>query len=185
MSPQKSTSPSACSIGLPISFTTIAASVSRRSRWSSPTRRIFSARSATERDASASRASQALAMAASSSSFEISGYSSSFSPVAGLTTAYMLLVFVSVAIRAPGVEWSSFDSRRCAPAALAGGGALLERLLEAGVLVAGRIGDRRVGDPAVGDVDARAQARVQAHGLLQPVVRERQRVGHGRVGERV
>src|SRR5262245_37928733 len=90
MSPQKSTSPRACSIGLPISFTRIAASVSRRSRWSSPTRLIISARSPTEREVSASRASQALAIAASSSSSEISGYSSSFSPVAGLTTAYML-----------------------------------------------------------------------------------------------
>src|SRR3954469_22073218 len=90
MSPQKATSPRACSMGLPISFKMIAASSSRRSRWSSPRCLIFSARSATESELSASRASQALAMAASRSPSEISGYSSSFSPEAGLTTAYML-----------------------------------------------------------------------------------------------
>src|SRR5262245_61184513 len=99
MSPQKSTSPRACSIGLPISFTTIAASASRRSTWSPPRRVIFPARSATEREVSASRASQALAIAASSWSSEISGYSSSVSPVAGLTTVYMLTLIHSLSAR--------------------------------------------------------------------------------------
>ena len=46
-SPAKSTSPSACSIGLPISRTMISASSWRRSVWSSPTLRTSAARSAT------------------------------------------------------------------------------------------------------------------------------------------
>src|SRR3954470_21632888 len=55
MSTQKSTSPSACSVGLPISLTAIAARSSRRSAWSSATRLIFAARSATVSEASAAR----------------------------------------------------------------------------------------------------------------------------------
>ena len=48
MSAQKSTSPSACSIGLPISRTMISASSSRRSLWKSATFLTSAARSATE-----------------------------------------------------------------------------------------------------------------------------------------
>ncbi len=88
MSPQKSTSARACSIGLPISRTAISARVSRRSRWRSATFWTIAARSETEVVCDQVRcASSAFATAAERSASEISGYSSTVSPVAGLTTA--------------------------------------------------------------------------------------------------
>ena len=88
MSPAKSTSPSACSIGLPISRTMISASSWLRSLCSSPTLRTSAARSATVVEPGQVReASSARPIAARSSSSEISGYSLTVSPVAGLTTA--------------------------------------------------------------------------------------------------
>ena len=73
MSAQKSTSPSAWSIGLPISRTAISASSSRRSVWKSATFLTSAARSETEVFSPQLRwASCAAAIAASSSSSEIS-----------------------------------------------------------------------------------------------------------------
>src|SRR3954469_18237287 len=100
MSPTKSSSASACSIGLPISRTMISASSWRRSTCSSPTLRTSAARSATVDDpAQLSRASSARATAARSSSSLIVGYSLTVSPVAGLITAYMLSRLLRVVLK--------------------------------------------------------------------------------------
>ena len=101
MSPQKSTSPSACSIGLPISRTMISASASRRSMWKSATFLTSAARSATVVFCAQVRwASSACPIAASRSPSEISGYSLTVSPVAGLMTAYLPIL-----LRPHAVAW--------------------------------------------------------------------------------
>ena len=88
MAVQNSTSPTACSIGLPISRTMISASSWAFSVWSSPTRRMAAARSSTVDDvAQLLCAASARPMASRRLSSLIVGYSRTVSPVAGLMTA--------------------------------------------------------------------------------------------------
>ena len=85
---QNSTSPLACSIGLPISRTMMSASSSWRSACICPTLRISSARSATVVSVlQLACARWARPIASSSCSSLIVSYSLMVSPVAGLTTA--------------------------------------------------------------------------------------------------
>ena len=95
---QKSTSPSACSTGFPISRTMISASSSRRSVCSSPTRRTSAARSSVVVARDHSRwARSAAAIASASAASLMVGYSSTRSPVAGLVTAYSLTFVLPLA----------------------------------------------------------------------------------------
>src|SRR3954453_11699035 len=86
----------------------ISASSFRRSQCSSPTRRTSAARSATVVAFDHSRwARSARAIASRSSSSVIVGYSLSVSPVAGSTTAYMLITSSSVVGLRPTLPRSS------------------------------------------------------------------------------
>src|SRR3989442_15602338 len=48
-----------------------------------------------------------------------------------------------------------------------------------------RFGHAAVGDPAVVDVDRSGEWRILARGLFETLIGDRQRIGKGRVGERI
>src|SRR4051794_5694144 len=189
MSTQKSTSPRACSIGLPISRTMIPANSSLRSEWNSDTFLTRAARSATVVFIPQSRwAASAAAIAAERSSSEITGYSLTVSPVAGLITAY-LLIFAPLLVVGLACGLSCVARRR--PGAVAPRRAAvrgrrdLEYRFRRHVVAPDAGCHRRVRHRPVRHVDSQLQAGVVMRSLHHALVGERKHVRKRGVGERV